>query len=165
MIFKKPESLEAAEAGMEEALKNFRSSVHAWSEAEFARPRTAPFAAHRRSWRMAVVWALGCVVAVAGVSAGVYQQHYRQNLAQMAAARLARQQQMATQEAAANAAAQAAAAQADATRTAATEADAAPQQQPQSDEKLMASVDKDVSQEVPSALEPLAQLMDTGASQ
>ncbi len=33
------------------------------------------------------------------------------------------------------------------------------------DEKLMAAVDQDVSQQVPSAMEPLAQLMEEGASQ
>ncbi len=153
MNFEKRQTTEAAEARLEEVLRNFRSSVHAWSEAEFARPRAVAAAECRRSWRMGVAWALGCVVAVAGISAGVYG-HHRQELAQRIAARAAQLQRMAEVR---QAASQAVAEQPE-------EATEAPDET-MPDAKLMAAVDKDVSQEVPSAMEPLAQLMDGNANQ
>lgn len=134
--------IEAAEAELEFALKNFRQSVHAWSDAEFARSRSVAFSAHRLSWRRASAWALGCVLAAGSLSAGFFVHHrqqVREQLAYLAAQRRAEQRQLAAQ--------QAAAAQRD------------------EDAKLMAAVDKDVAQEVPSAMEPLAQLMDESSSQ
>lgn len=139
MIFKKRIAGEQLEAGVEEALRNFRSSVHAWSEAEFVRPRTVAVPAHRHAWRRAAVWALGCVLAAGSVSAGFYQHRHQEHLALLAAERAAQQRQMAAEQAAALAR--------------------------QEDEKLMAAVDKDVSQQVPSAMEPLAQLMEESGNQ
>lgn len=153
MNFKERESVEAAEAGLEEVLKDFRSSVHAWSKAEFARPRSVVAAEYRRSWRMAAAWAMGCVLAVTGISAGVYG-HHRQELALRIAARAAQQQRVTEARLAAS---QAVAEQAE-EKTAVADAK-------MPDEKLMAVVDKDVSQEVPSAMEPLADLMDGSANQ
>lgn len=134
---------ETAETELAEVLKDFRASVHAWSEAEFARPRAVSLAAHRHTWRRALAWALGCVLAAGSLSAGVEEYHHRERLALLAAQRRAEQRQMAAQQRAAEAAAQGR----------------------MSDEKLMAAVDKDVSQEVPSAMEPLAQLMEEGPNQ
>ena len=54
------------DAELEEAISNFRSSVHAWSADAYSRPRYMPGAAHQsRVWRLAAGWALGCVL-VAG---------------------------------------------------------------------------------------------------
>ena len=74
-------------------------------------------------------WALGCAVFVTTVSGGVYEHHRRQEAASAEAARMAQQQQEL------------------AAQRAKEEAD------------LMAKVDSDISREVPSALEPLASLM------
>jgi hypothetical protein len=114
---------------VDEAIRDFRLSVHAWSEAAYSRPRVAAEQGRSRSWRLAVVWALGCVLVVGGVSTGgVYEHHQREM--RIAVARAAEQQRQAAQERAR-----------------------------QEEEDLLAKVDSDVSREVPSAMEPLAQLM------
>jgi len=146
MIFKKRQTIETAEAGLketelEEALKNFRLSVHAWSDAEFARPRMVALRHRHWNWRLATGWALGCVLAMGSISAGIFVHHrqqIREQLAHLAALRQEQQRQLAAQ--------QAAAARDD-------------------DARLMAAVDKDVSQDVPTAMEPLAQLMNENANQ
>jgi hypothetical protein len=74
-------------------------------------------------------------LAAASLSGGLYERHHRQDLARIAAAQKAQQQD------------------ADATRHAATGAIA-------EDQDLLATVDSDISREVPAAMEPLAQLMD-----
>ena len=115
---------------LDEALTNFRLSVHAWSEAAFSRPRTAAAAvAPRQVWRLAAGWALGCVLIAGGASTGVWQHQQREM--RIAAARVAEQQRLVAQQKA----------------------------QQQEDEDLLAKVDSDVSREVPVAMEPLAQLM------
>lgn len=117
---------------LDEALANFRSSIHAWSEAAGNRPRPLLAASpRRRLGRLAVGWALGCVLAAGGVSSGVWEHHQQQ--VKIAAARLAEhERQVAEQQA---------------------------QQKREAEENLMAKVDSDVSQEVPTAMQPLAQLM------
>jgi hypothetical protein len=122
---------------LEGALREFRMSVHAWSEAAYSRPRTAAPAARHRNWRLAAGWALGCVLAAGSLAGEVYEHHQRQELARMAAARRAEQQRMAAER----------------LRTR------------QEDTNLLATVDSDVSQAVPEAMEPLAQLMDDGGTQ
>lgn len=115
---------------LEQALKNFRSSVHAWSEATYGQARPVAVVRHT-SWRLAASWALGCVLAAGSVTGGVYERHHRQELAKIAAAaEAARQQKLVAEQHA---------------RT--------------NDEDLLAKVDSDVSREVPSAMEPLAQMM------
>jgi hypothetical protein len=159
MMFNQRESIEVAEAELEQTLRNFRSSVHAWSEAEFVRPRTVFAAEHRRTWRSAAAWALGCALAAGTLSAGIYEHHSHHQLArlahQVAAQRAAAQQTEQKQLAAKQDASQ--------NQDTAEGATQAPTQG--ADEKLMAAVDQDVSQQVPSAMEPLAQLMDEGANQ
>lgn len=122
------------DAVFEEVLKNFRQSMHAWSDAAYSRPRTEIHAA-RSSWRLATAWALGCVLAMGSLSAGVYEHHRGQVAVRMKAAQQARQQQLAAQERARIA-----------------------------DENLLAEVDSDVARTVPAAMEPLAQLMDESES-
>ena len=119
----------ALDPALEQALKNFRSSVHAWSEAELSKPRTVRVV-HLTSWRTATGWALGCVLAAGSIGGGLYARHHQQELAKVAAAEAARQQKIADM-----------------------------QQDRKDDEDLLAKVDSDVSRQVPRAMEPLAQLM------
>lgn len=128
----------AGDLAVDEALKNFRMSVHAWSDAAYNRPRTVVLtgkqAVWHGSWRLAAGWALVGVLMVGGVSGGVYEQRQKQEQMRLAAARLA-EQQKAIRE----------------------------QQLKEEEEDLLAKVDSDVSRQVPSAMEPLAQLMDDEA--
>jgi uncharacterized protein HemX len=123
-----------------EALQDFRLSVHGWSEAVYSRPRssqsgTAVAPARRRSWRLAAGWALGCVLVAGSLSGGGLYEHRQQQM-RIAAERVAEQQRLAAQEMAR-----------------------------QEEEDLLAKVDSDVSRQVPSAMEPLAQLMTGDVSQ
>jgi hypothetical protein len=128
---------EVLDPALKEAVGNFRQSVCAWSEAAYSRPRTAVQIAARKSWRMAVGWALGCVLAAGSLGGGLYERDHRQAVARVAAQlRLARERKLAAQ-----------------------------QRARQADEDLLATVDSDVSREVPVALEPLAQLMDSDGNQ
>ncbi len=85
-----------AEQELDQALANFRQCVHAWSEAELNRPRTARVMAHS-VWRPALAWAMGCVLA-AGAAGGVYDHHRHVVERQQAAARLAHQRELAAQQ-------------------------------------------------------------------
>jgi membrane protein involved in colicin uptake len=149
---------------MKEALKNFKASVDAWSEAAYHQPRTV-VKAPQHSWRLAASWALGCVLAAGGLSAGMYSRHHQQEMAKIAAARAA--QKSAQERAAAER--QAAAAKEAQTERAATEDSTAVARNSNTntddaDDVLLATVASDVSRQVPSAMEPLAQLMDDGGS-
>ncbi|MFP5207973.1 MAG: hypothetical protein ACLGRW_01640 [Acidobacteriota bacterium] len=128
---------EALDRDLEQALGNFRLSVHAWSEDAYNRPRTAAAVVRHRAWRLAAGWAMAGVLVAGGLTGGIYEHHHQQELARMAAEREARQQQLA--------------------------AAAAKAREPEAD--FMARIESDVSQQVPSALEPLAQLMDMDNSQ
>jgi hypothetical protein len=127
---------------LEQALKNFRQSVVAWSDAAYSRPRAivqaqaAPHARHR-SWRLAAGYALS-IALLAGAVAGVgYERHQRLETARIAAARAAEQQKMVSEQ-----------------------QGLVREEQARADEEdLLAKVDSDVSREVPNAMEPLAQLM------
>jgi hypothetical protein len=122
---------QALERTVAEALANFKLSVHAWSEAELSRPRMAVKVARHRSWRLAAGWALGCALVAGGVGGGVHVRHERIEAARLAAAaRVAEQQRLVAAE-----------------------------QAREDEEDLLSKVDNDVSREVPSAMEPLAQLM------
>jgi hypothetical protein len=119
---------------LDEALRDFRLSVHAWSDAAFSRPRTVVMAvAPRHVWRLAAGWALGCVLLAGGASTGFWQHHHRQMEIRITAARVAEQQRLIALQ--------------------------REQQARQEDEDLLAKVDSDVSREVPTAMEPLVQLM------
>ena len=117
------------EPELEQALADFRLSVHAWTDAELSRPRAAVQPVRRRIWRLAAGWALGCVLIAGTASGGVYEHRHRQQLARAEAARMAEQQRLAAIE------------------------------QARQEEDLLAKVDRDISREVPSAMEPLARLM------
>ena len=119
---------------LEQALKNFRLSVHAWSAAELSRERPAlKVARRRRSWRLSAAWALAAALAAGGVATGGVYERHQQQLRIAAAARVAEQQRVARE-----------------------------MQARAEEEDLLAKVDSDVSRAVPSAMEPLAQLMAEG---
>jgi hypothetical protein len=123
---------ETGDLALEQALKDFRLSVCAWSEAAFSRPRTVARVVRHRSWRLAAGWALGLTLVAGGVSGTVYERHQRQEMARAAEQqRLVQERQRLVRE----------------------------QQVREEEEDLLAKVDSDVSRAVPSAMEPLAQLM------
>ena len=119
---------EELDAELARALTNFRLSVTAWSEAELSRPRTAAVM-HRRVWRLAAGWALGCVLIAGAVSGGVYEHQQKLLQERAVAAQKAEQQRLAAEE------------------------------RVREEEELLAKVDSAISRQVPSAMEPLAQLM------
>jgi hypothetical protein len=116
---------------LKQALASFRENVHAWSEAAYSRPRTQVQAAS--GWRLAVAWAMGCVLIAGGLSGAWYERHHRAVIAAQVA-----EQQRATEQ----------------------RQLAAQQRASVSNEDLLATVDSDISRDVPAAMEPLAHLMD-----
>jgi len=126
------QAVNAQDVEFEEALKDFRASIHAWSDAAYNRPRTLAQEVTHRSWRLAAGWASGCVLVAGSVSGGLFERQHRAELARFAAAQheVHRQKELRDQLA--------------------REVD---------EEDLLAKVDSDVSRQVPSAMEPLAQMM------
>ncbi len=120
---------------MEQVLRDFRLSVHAWSDAVYQRPRLVEAAPRRMAWRTAAAWALGSVLVIGGAGAGLLEHQYQKEQARIAAAREADHQRQLQEQRAREA------------------------------EAELAKVDNDVSREVPNALEPLAQLMTSDDSQ
>jgi hypothetical protein len=121
------ESSEPQDPIFAEAMRNFKLSVDAWSDAAHSTRRVAELSP-RRNWRPAAAWALGCALLASSVSGVVYQRHEVQVKADRDAAKLIEQQKQAAD------------------------------QQAVEEEDLLASVDSDVSRQVPSAMEPLAQM-------
>jgi hypothetical protein len=118
---------------LEQALKDFKSSIHAWSEAELSRPRMWTREVRHRSWRLALGWAMGSMLVVGSVSGGLLERQHKLEVARMAAQQQTAEQQKQLLEQRATVAV--------------------------TDESLLAGVDSDVSRGVPSAMEPLAQMM------
>jgi hypothetical protein len=129
------------EPELDEALRAFRLSVHAWSAAAYNRPRQPPVS--RPAWRRAAAWTLSCALLAVGVSGGFYRHLYRQPAT------------------ASKPAPQVARIVAESRAVELERPVAAPQdrQVGKEEEDLLAKVDSDVSRTVPAALEPLAQLM------
>jgi hypothetical protein len=129
------------------ALKNFRASVHAWSEQEVSRVRTvrrAPLAGFWRAMANPVMgWALAGVLVVGGFGVPV-KVHQRQVAAAERAAAENRQRLAA--------------------EAAARQAELAMDTHAMDDEELMKHVDSDVAQETPDAMEPLASMMSDTAN-
>ncbi len=158
---------------LEQALGHFKASVDAWSDAAYHRPRTAAKLAVRHSRRMVAAWALGCLLAAGSLAAAGHEIYHRQELARIAAQKAA---QKASEE-------RAAATRATEQPTSAQPENKAPSSTDRKisvgaqdsvrsqdsargqDEDLLATVDKDVSREVPAAMEPLAQLMDNSGTE
>jgi len=128
---------------LNEALRDFRLSISAWSEAAYNRPRAVVEVGRLQRWQLAAGWALGCVVVIAGASGGIYQHlhrqqagvwnHHLQQEARVATTRVTEHEQLVTEQRG--------------------------QQVHKEEEDLLAKVDSDISRQVPSAMEPLAQLM------
>jgi len=130
---------------LEQVLKNFRSSVCAWSDAVYSEVRPVAAVAPHGNWRLAAGWALGCLLAATSVAGGVYEQrHHRQEVAKITTPAPAPAQAMKQQQ-------QQAAAQPVREENGDMPAKV--------DEDLLAKVDSDVSRPVPRAMEPLVQLM------
>jgi len=123
------------EPELKEALLNFKLSVESWSDAAYSRPRPTLEVHGRRIWRLAAGWALGCALVAGAVSGGVHELHVRQEQARIAVAAQQEKQRLAAEE------------------------------QAREEEDLLAKVDSEVSREVPSAMEPLAQMMTEDQSQ
>jgi uncharacterized protein HemX len=117
---------------LEQALSNFRLSVHAWSDDAYHRPRTVAAVSSQRIWRLAAGWALSCALAIGVAVGGVQEHRHRQELARIAAVQQADRQRLAAEQ--------------------------LREQQVREEDELLAKVDNDVSQTVPSAMEPLAGL-------
>src|SRR5579871_451414 len=77
---------------LEETLRNFRSSAHAWSDGVYNQPHR-PVKVYTTSWRVATSWALGCALAIATVSGSLYERHHLKEQAKIAAAAEAARQQ------------------------------------------------------------------------
>jgi hypothetical protein len=142
MNFENKVAEEIDDPELAQALQHFKASVDAWSGAVYSRPRTTVVRTVRfaaANWRLAASWTLGCVLAAGCLAGALYERHHRQEQARIAA----------VQTAAQKAAKERAAAEQAAAANAVTR-----------DQDLLATVDSDVSREVPAAMEPLAQLMD-----
>jgi hypothetical protein len=135
------------------ALKHFKASVDAWSEAAYSRPKSVVRTA-QHSWRLAASWALGCVIVTGSLAGGLYEHRQRQEAAraaeikaeaQKAALVRAAEQRVTPMPVAVNIA---------------TKRPPAVKRAVNTDEDLLATVDNDVSRQVPAAMEPLAQMMD-----
>lgn len=133
-----PVEMEAFDPALKQALGDFKASVHAWSDAMYARPRSVSKAVVRKSWQLAAGWSLAALL-IAGTMSGGYYEHRQQVVAaQRAAERAAAQERQAALERA--------------------------QKQAEEDEEMLATVDSTVSREVPAAMEPLAQLSEESTS-
>jgi hypothetical protein len=117
---------------LETALQEFKSSMHAWSDAAYSRPRALAAEVRHRSWRVALGWAMGCLLIAGTVSGGLIERNHRIEVIKAAAAQRAAEQQRQLRE---------------------------EQAAKETDEGLLAGVDSDISRQVPSALEPLAEMM------
>ena len=133
-----PAEIEASDPALKQALGDFKASVRAWSDAAYNRPRTVQRIVVHRSWQLAAGWSLAVALLAGTVSGGIYEHHQRVVAAQIAAAHKAEQERQAAAQRAVD--------------------------QAQQEDDVLASVDTDVSREVPSAMEPLAQLTDEGES-
>ncbi len=133
-----PTEMEEMDSAMKQALGDFKASVHAWSDAAYSSPRMVRNAVVHRTWRLAAGWSIAAVLLAGTLSGGLYEQHRRAVEAQVAAAQeAAHQRELAAQRA---------------------------QQQAQQEDDILASVDKDISREVPNAMEPLAALTDESST-
>jgi hypothetical protein len=146
------------------ALKHFKASVDAWSEAAYSRPKfyesrfseskSAVWTSHH-TWRLAASWTLGCLLIAGSLAGGLYEHHERQ-LAARDAAMKAAEQKAELIRAASEQRVTAMPVAADI----AIRRPAAVKRAANSDENLLATVDNDVSRQIPAAMEPLAQMMD-----
>jgi len=129
------ERVEFQDAAIESAIENFRRSVRAWSEAELSHARAVQTAIRHRSWRLAMGWALGCALVMGGASGVLLERRHQAEQARIKTLQDAEHRRQ-----------------------------VAAQRVKDADEEL-AKVNSDVARDVPSAMEPLAQLMGEDESQ
>jgi hypothetical protein len=119
------------DANLEAVLADFRTSVHAWSEATYRnRPIVFSPVSRRILGQRSLAWTLSVAVVAGIASAGAYEYHQRDLVRQAAVQREAEHQRQLALE-----------------------------QHAREVDDLLAMVDSDLSREVPSAMEPLASLM------
>jgi hypothetical protein len=133
-----PVDWEALDPAMKQALGDFKASLRQWSESAYNRQRPVRSAVVDRSWRLAAGWSLSALLIAGTVSGGLYDRHRMQVTRQVAERAAEQQRQLAAQHA---------------------------QEITVQEEDMLASIDGEVSREVPSAMEPLAQLPDEAESQ
>ena len=115
---------------LQAAMRDFRASVHAWSDAAYNRPRPVLASAPARSaWRRSAAWVLSLMLSFGIFGTAAWEHHHQGEVA-------ARQHQQELERERILAA-----------------------QKEKETEELMANIDSDVSRQVPSAMEPLADLM------
>lgn len=137
------------------ALKQFKASVDAWSEAAYSRPKLkVPTAQH--NWRLAASLALGCLLIAGSLAGGLYERHQRQEAARAAEMKAAEQK--------VRLAAEQRVTPLPVATSIATKRTTAVKRAANTDEDLLATVDSDVSRQVPAAMEPLAQMIDGDGS-
>jgi hypothetical protein len=141
------------------ALENFKSSLNAWSVAAYSRPRTAVRAVGHAgmNWRLAATCVIACMLAAGSLAGGLYERHQRQEQARVAAAKAAQQKTAHKLDLTNNAPEQRVATSIVVTKRRPTAVKSAAA----NDAELLATVDSDVSRQVPAAMEPLAQMMDS----
>lgn len=148
------------------AIAHFKASMDAWSGAALSQPRRAAGAADsrrfwrsRQSWRCAAGWAMGAFLAAVLLAGGVWQRVHRSQMAGMARHKpmqpAAAEPGIAARQTAPLRSVQTG--RSEPTGAATKEAAAA------SNDALLASVDRDLSRQIPAAMEPLAQLMNDSA--
>jgi hypothetical protein len=117
---------------LESALRDFRASVHAWSDSAYHGARPAVAAARQRmAWQRVVAWVLSLVLSFGILGTAGYERHHQNVLARQREQQREQERQRVLAE-----------------------------ERARETEDLLANVDSDVSREVPAAMEPLAQLMD-----
>ena len=136
------------------ALKHFKASVDAWSDAAYSQPRTVVRTA-RHTWRLAASWALGCLLAAGSLAGTLYERDVRQESARIAAIKAAEQKAAMERKAAE---------QPVASTTDTSQPPVAAKNAATEDADLLATVDSDVSRQVPAAMEPLAQMMESNGT-
>jgi type IV secretory pathway component VirB8 len=131
---------ELTDMQVDTALRHFRESVKAWSEAEYSKPRSVRQTQRSNSWSVITSpllgWSLAAAVVATTVAVPVAVHHQHVIEVQKHEA-VVRQQQL-DQEKAAQA------------RAAAID-----------DDELLSHVDSDIAQDAPDAMQPLSKLMNT----
>lgn len=135
---------EMDEARVEQALRNFRGSVRAWSDEEYVQPRSVRRSRWTALWmtmtRPAVSGAMAAVLAAASIGIPVAVVHQERVVAEQQQEAANRQKAIAAQL----------------TKQQTT--------QVKDDSDLMTEVDSDIAQEAPDAMQPLASLMSDSGS-
>jgi hypothetical protein len=127
-----PVEADRNDAVLDAALRDFRASVHGWSDAAYNRPRPVMASTPQRTaWRRSAAWVLSLTLSFGVAGTAVYEHHHN---AVIALEQQQRQKELERQRAMA-------------------------EQRDKEAEELMANIDTDVSREVPAAMEPLAALM------